>query len=236
MIKLEKNQVKFYLKASEQFKTNPLICQKWSMLAAGLKPGGDSFRSLPKSLWNLLAEDAGSMLEAVATAGALLKDGLGPEPTLRQYLKRILEIEEPLVLSVYAPIVRTLRSNWTDRAMDFYVMTRSHITTVTRLIEPFCGEPEMMQRSSLLVHRFEEEIQRTRIQERAKAERQARIARKTARRKTKRAPSATAMRRPKAQRKARPKQGRAISRRAAGVAKRKPLVRNIKLARRRARR
>jgi hypothetical protein len=225
--RLQKKQANFYFKISEQFKGNQLIHEKWLAIGSELEKQVAAIKTLPPSFWKTLdGYEAKSLLETVTAALGL---GLGAESgevALRQYFTRTMDLEEPIILHVHAPIVRMLRANWTDRSLDFYVMIRSHLTQLIRLIEPFCGEPLLTQRCALLVQRFEQELQHRPVLEKEVRGKTGRASRKRARR-----VSARAARVKKAMR-----TRQAIRARAPRVPKStKPLVRNIKLARRRAR-
>jgi len=70
----------------------------------------------------------------------------------------ILAFEEPLVIGLYVPLIRHLRSEWSVRAVDFYVMVRAHLAKLGRLIQPFSGNPQLVQRVTDLLGRFELEV------------------------------------------------------------------------------
>ena len=169
LVRLQQDRVSFYLKAAERFTSNSLIHDKWLAIAGGLDAQGAVLRNLSPSFWKFLDEgEAASILEAtrqVATGKWPTDSG---QVTLHEYFTRALELEEPTVTQVYAPIVRDLRANWTARAMGLYVMVRSHLTQLTRLIEPFCGDPSLCRRCSSLADRFDQEIQRPKVVEKVK--------------------------------------------------------------------
>lgn len=166
---MQQERVNFYLKAAERFTSNPLIRDKWLAIAGGLDAQGGVLRDLSPSFWKFLEEgEAASILEAAKQAVAAKGPASSGQVTLHQYFTRALELEEPTVTQVYAPIVRDLRANWTSRAMDLYVMVRSHLTQLTRLIEPFCGDPSLCRRCTSLADRFEQEIQRPKVIENEK--------------------------------------------------------------------
>jgi hypothetical protein len=167
LVRLQQDRVNFYLKAAERFTSNPLIHDKWLSIAGGLDAQGGILKNLSPSFWKFLDEgEAASILEAARQAIGEKGVADSGQVTLREYFTRALELEEPTVTRVYAPIVRDLRVNWTARAMDLYVMVRSHLTQLTRLIEPFCGDPSLCRRCASLADRFEQEIQRPKVVER----------------------------------------------------------------------
>lgn len=219
---------------SDQFGGNPLIHEKWLAIGNELEKQLAGIKNLPPSFWKMLdVSEAKPLLETVTSALDLNLGVASGEVALRQHFTHTMEIEEPIILRVYAPIVRMLRANWTGRSLDFYVMIRSHLTQLIRLIEPFCGEPLLTQRCSMLVQRFEQELQHRPVVEREVRRKAGRVSRKPARRISSR-PGRKVLRVAKAKKAMQTRH--AIRSRAPRVAKSpKPLVRNIKLARRRAR-
>jgi hypothetical protein len=232
--RLQKKQANFYFMISEQFKGNPLVHEKWLAIGNELEKQVATVKTLPPSYWKMLnVSDAKSLLQTVTGALNLNLRTASGEVALRQYFTLTMDLEEPIILHVYAPIVRMLRASWTDRSLDLYVMIRSHLTRLIRLIEPFCGEPLLTQRCALLVQRFEQELQRSLVIEREVRRKDGRLSHKPAGRVAARA-GRKAVRAAKEKRTIRTRQ--AIRAGGPRVPKsRKPLVTNIKLARRRAR-
>jgi hypothetical protein len=229
LVRLQQERIRFYLNAAEKFTANPLIRDKWLAIAGGLDVQGAVLKNLSPSFWKFLNEDeAGSILEAAKQAVALKGPSDSGQVTLHEYLTRTLDLEEPTVTRVYAPIVRDLRANWTARAMDLYVMVRSHLTQLTRLIEPFCGDPSLCRRCSSLADRFDQEIQRSKVVEKEKP---GSSSAKTGKAATKSRPAARTKRPGKSAR-VTSSRGRRPQRL---VKHSKPLVRKMKIARRGAR-
>ena len=236
LVKIQKHRVKFYLDASEQFTTNSLVHEKWVEIANDLEAQGAGLKSLPRSLWLLVGNEDGTSLlatmEQAIKAAAVKTDG---EVSLRQYITSTLNLEEPVVLGIYAPLVRILRANWTDRALDFYVMARSHLTRLVRLVKPFCGDPTLIHRATSLVERFEQEVQQPQIVIKPKAAHKARKS-VTGRSSKPAGKKKQAGARAKAKKKPAAESRRVLAARRRPSKRVKPVVRDMKMGRRSARR
>jgi hypothetical protein len=219
LLKLQNTRTKLYLNTAKQFTSNRLIHLTWLSLAGGVNQQTATLKSLPSSFWKLLdGQDARMLLDAI---GRTLKVDVvmnGGETSLKNCFTQTLDLEEPVIVEIFAPIVRILKANWTEQALDIYIMARSHLTQLIRLIEPFCGEPSLIQRCTLLVQRFEQEVQRVPAIESKGTLKARKVSRKAARK--------TAAKRER----------HAVAARPPHIVQHpKPLVREIKLARRRAR-
>jgi hypothetical protein len=78
---------------------------------------------------------------------------------LKQCFETALRFEQPTIMKIYVPIIRSLRKNWTNTALDFYIMVKAHLARITRVMESFSGDPLAIQRSNLLQQSFEKEVQ-----------------------------------------------------------------------------
>ena len=138
----------------------------------------------------------------------------------------MLDIEEPMILKVYAPLIRRLRAEWTERALDFYVMVKAHIARLARVVQAYSGDPALSQRCAILFHDFEKEVQEPAAIEI--------IPKKSAR---KRAIAARQVRKTVATRSPKVAVAKRHTRALDKLAKRaKPLVKKIEIAKRRVRR
>lgn len=156
MLKLQKRQARYYFDISERFRENSLICEKWRAIGSGLEKQSEVLKALPLSFWKALdRQEARSLLKAVANVLNSEHAGPAAQDPLRQCFAKCLDSEEPVILEIYAPLLRTLKAHWTDRALDWYIMVRSHLTRLIQSIEPFCGEPMLARRCALLAERFE---------------------------------------------------------------------------------
>lgn len=185
LLKLQKKQARFYFDISERFRENSLVCDKWRAIGTGLERQVEVLKELPLSFWKALdRREARSLLKAVEAALDSDRAGILEQDPLRQCFVKCLDFEEPVILEIYAPILRNLKAHWTDRALDWYVLVRSHLTRLIQLIEPFCGDPALVHRCALLGDRFEQALQQPPVQAEAKqgSVRALRKARKSARR------------------------------------------------------
>jgi hypothetical protein len=144
--------------------------------------------------------------------------------TLRSCFELALQFEEPTILKIYVPIFRNLRENWTNPALDFYIMVKAHLARIVRMMGSYSGDPIIIQRSSLLLQSFEREVQEPKVASIA-LEKRIRAKHSAKRKETAKKPK-------KALRQARTlaKHSKALHHRT------KPLVKKVELQRRRARR
>gem|GEM_PF-997189 len=168
-MRLQKKQARFYFDISERFKENSLVSEKWRAIGTGLERQAEVLKALPLSFWKALdRREARSLLKAVEAALDSGRAGILEQDPLRQCFIKCLDFEEPVIPEIYAPILRNLKAHWTDQALDWYVLVRSHLTRLIQLIEPFCGEPALARRCALLVERFEQALQQPPVQAEAK--------------------------------------------------------------------
>lgn len=169
LLKLHKKQARLYLDISERFRENSLVCEKWRAIGTGLERQAEVLKALPLSFWKALdRREARSLLKAVEAALDSDRAGILKQDPLQQCFIKCLDFEEPVILEIYAPVLRNLKAHWTDQALDWYVLVRSHLTRLIQLIEPFCGEPGLARRCALLFERFEQALQQPPAQAEAK--------------------------------------------------------------------
>ncbi len=222
--KLEKAIAKFYLQLQQRFEGNSLVSDSWAAMGSDLQAQAESLKKLPPSFWQSLKKQEKELVRA--TGLILPEEASKPAGSLQACLVTTLDIEEPMILKVYAPLIRRLRAEWTERALDFYVMVKAHIARLARIVQAYSGDPALSQRCAVLFHDFEKEVQEPAAIE---------IARKKPARKkaiaTRHVREAAAARHPKIA--VAKRRTRALDK----LAKRaKPLVKKIEIARRRARR
>jgi hypothetical protein len=223
---LQRAVAKIYSQLQQRFEGNYLVSSVWAAMDHDLQVQVESLKKLPPSFWQSLKnqeKELARAAELVHPANADWRSG-----SLRSCLTRTIDLEEPIILKVYAPFIRRLRSEWTEHALDFYVMVKAHIARVAHSIQLFSGDPSLSLRCAVLLHSFEKEVQEPPEVEVARS-----IRKKSAK---KSAP-------------AKPKTKKAALRRAQASAEKrpigtldkikkhaKPMVQKIKLAPRRARR
>jgi hypothetical protein len=222
--KLEKAIARFYLQLQLRFEGNSQVSESWAAMGSDLQAQAESLKKLPSSFWQSLKKQEKELVRA--TGLILPEEPSKPAGSLQACLITMLDIEEPMILKVYAPLIRRLRAEWTERALDFYVMVKAHITRLARIIQAYSGDPALSQRCAILFYDFEKEVQEPAAIE---------IARKKPAHKT-----ATAKRHVRETAAARHPKVAVVKRRTRAldklVKRAKPLVKKIEIARRRAHR
>ncbi len=149
----------FYLKLAQLFESNRIIRDTWLAMAHDMELQATSLENLAPAFWRSLKEGSETPFEA------------GPHSTLRQPIElkenvslqlcfaATLDLEEPLILRAYVPLIRQLRHEFSDQALEFYIMVKAHVARLSRLIEPFAGDPGLLQRVADLQEQFEREVQ-----------------------------------------------------------------------------
>ena len=223
---LQESIAKLYLDLEQRFRENPLIRDLWSAMAHDMTQQKHSTNALPPSFWHQLKDKQHELAGAI-TEGKQASEKKGDQP-LRSCFEQALAFEEATILKIYVPIIRKLRENWTEKALDFYIMVKAHLARITRVIQSFAGDPVTIQRSNLLLQRFEKEVQEPQV---------------VIERKLPKVRAAQAARE-KLPAKPQKSQKKAVARHAPAIGKRekthhkrtKPLVEKIRLSRRRAQR
>jgi hypothetical protein len=156
---LQNTLVQLYLKFEQRFSENALIRELWSGMAHDILYQMASLKSFPSSFWLQLSKDQdGRMEEEILIAKMQIAEKPEDLP-LKQCFETALLFEQPAILKIYVPIIRSLRKNWTNTALDFYIMVKAHLARITRVMESFSGDPLAIQRSNLLQQSFEKEVQ-----------------------------------------------------------------------------
>jgi len=155
--KLEKAIARFYLQLQQRFEGNSLVSESWADMGGDLQAHAESLKKLPSWFWQSLKKQEKELVRATGTI--LPADALKPASSLQACIVQMLDIEEPMILKVYAPLIRRLRSEWTERALDFYVMVKAHIARIARVVQAYSGDPAMSQRCAILFQEFEKGVQ-----------------------------------------------------------------------------
>jgi len=222
--KLEKAIARFYLQLQQRFEGNSLVSESWAEMGGDLQAHAESLKKLPSWFWLSLKKQEKELVRA--TRLILPAEGIKPASSLQACLVQMLDIEEPMILRVYAPLIRRLRTEWTERALDFYVMVKAHIARIARVVQAYSGDPAMSQRCAILFQEFEKGVQEPAVVE---------IRQKKPNRK--KAAAARRVRKPAAARHPKNAAARRRVRALEKLTKRaKPLVKKIEIAGRRARR
>ncbi|MBZ5498082.1 MAG: hypothetical protein LAP85_16910 [Acidobacteriia bacterium] len=221
---LQRAVAKLYSQLQQRFEGNTLVSRIWASMDHDLQAQVASLKKLPPSFWQSLKKQEKELTHA---AGSVLPQSAErPAGHLPSCLAQALDTEEPIILKVYAPLIRRLRIDWTNLALDFYVVVKAHIARLAESIQLYSGDPALGLRCAVLLQNFEKEVQEQAVIEAAPA-----------RSRSKKAASARhigkAAARKRVQISAKKKPTRSLDK----MAKRaKPIVAKIKLSRRRAQR
>ena len=156
---LQKSAIQLYLKLQQRFKDNVLIRELWSSMAGDLSQQKNALKALPPSFWNQLQREHNELLQAVVPYARMQVTDKIKDMPLKSCIEGALQFEEPTILKIYIPIIRCLRENYKNPALDFYIMVKAHLARIARMTASFSGDPIIIQRSSLLQQSFEREIQ-----------------------------------------------------------------------------
>jgi len=224
LLKLQRDVAKFYSLLQQRFEGNSLISDTWASMERDLQAQAESLKKLPSTFWKSMKKQEKDLEQAMR--GALPCEGSDHAGTLPACLSHMLNLEEPLVMKVYAPLIKRLRVDWTECALDFYVLVKAHIARLERLVLAYSGDPALGQRCTGLFQSFEKEVQEQVVIEAHPPRTPGRQAvQKTPQRKVSQARRTTGLPRK------RPR--RALENRAERA---KPLVKKLEITRRRARR
>jgi len=156
---IQNTLVQLYLKLEQRFSENALIRELWSGMAHDISQQMASLKSFPSSFWIQLNKDHAGKLDQDIQNSRLQIAEKPEDLALKQCFELALRLEEPTILKIYVPIIRSLRKNWINTALDFYIMVKAHLARITRVMESFSGDPITIQRSALLQQSFEKEVQ-----------------------------------------------------------------------------
>jgi hypothetical protein len=228
---------RFYLQLAKHFDQNTLIRDTWVGMADDFQNQVSSLKELRPLFWRQLQTEEKTLVSVTRDTADLLRVEIATPPSewsLQACFTRTLGFEEPIIIKLYAPLLYRLRRVGTDHALDFYIMVNAHVIRLTRLIQLFSGDPALIERCSALFHGFERAAQGP-PPEPVIARKKTRL-KKSAARRHRLSPVKTASKRLLGTRKT-VKPRRPLAKRSKVVAKRsKPLVKNLNLRRRRARR
>jgi hypothetical protein len=154
---LHRSVARYYAELQQRFEGNCLIREMWASMSRDQQAQLESLKKLPPSFWMALKDQEKDL---VRTAEQLSPAGTDHQGIpLQTCLVQIIDLEEPIILKICAPLTRRLRSAWTELALDFYVMVKAHIARVAQSVQLFSGDPSLGQRCALLLQSFEKEVQ-----------------------------------------------------------------------------
>jgi hypothetical protein len=209
---LQRAVAKSYAQVQQRFESNALVNSMWAAMGSELQLQVENLKKLPASFWQSLQHQEKELIQAAQFHVPQISQG-----SLRACLEQTLDLEEPIILKIYAPLIHSLRISWTEHALDFYILVKAHIGRLAQSIQLFSGDPALSLRCAILLQSFEKEVQGREVTVAAKP--------KAVVQKSKPHPKAKAQSKPQ-------KPVRALE-----IPKRtKPLVRKIKITGRRAQR
>lgn len=157
---LQDTVIQLYASFEGHYRENRIIGELWNAMAQDVSKQKRSMNALPPSFWSELKKQGGGLSAGIAECTRREFPDSEEESSLRARLERALQIEEPAILSIYVPLISRLRKNWTDQALDFYIMVKAHLARIARIMEQFSGDPKTVQRAHLLLDSFEKAVQK----------------------------------------------------------------------------
>ncbi len=157
--KLQNSGSRLYLAIAQCFSENSLIQNIWLEMAHDEDQQAASLKSLPAAFWNELKRREEGLPEALHSTVPAVEFEKDEEHSLQKCFTKTLEFEEPVILKIYAPLIRQLRTQWTNQALDFYIIVKAHVARLLRVIQSFSGDPILVQRVGRLLENFEKEVQ-----------------------------------------------------------------------------
>jgi hypothetical protein len=160
---LQDTVVQLYLHLEQHFRENQLIRDLWTAMAHDVAQQKRSMNMITASFWHKLKEEMDGVFGEISDHTKSHAIDNKEDQSLKSCFERALLLEEPTILKVYVPIIRKLRENWTEQALDFYIVVKAHLARVTRATQSFSGDPILIQRANLLLQRFEREVQEPQV-------------------------------------------------------------------------
>jgi len=158
IVEHQNSLLRLYRKLEERFEENSIIQTLWRDMSEDVLLQIQSLKSLPASFWNKFKNDPDNNFEPtireIPSASTDITD-----ISLRDSFEISLQIAEPVVLKIYARVVRLLREQSTVPALNFYILIKTYVARLVRTTESFSGDPLLVQRARLLVAGFEKEVQ-----------------------------------------------------------------------------
>ena len=156
---LQKRISQLYLDIGQRFSENSLIRELWESMGHDVSKQLHSLDVLPQSFWNQLKKHQAGLSESIGALKNLQINEIKDDGSLKGCFEQALSVEEPTILKIYVPIIRSLRENWTDQALDFYIMVKAHLARIVSVTKAFSGDPILIRRSNILLENFERGVQ-----------------------------------------------------------------------------
>ncbi len=156
---LQKRLSQLYLKLGQRFSENNIIRDVWNAMQLDVSRQISSLDVLPPSFWNQMRKLQDGLLQSIGALSKMQTYETKEDGSLKSCFEQALAAEEPTILKIYVPIIRSLRDNWNERALDFYIMVKAHLARIVNVTQAFAGDPLLIHRSNLLLQNFEKEVQ-----------------------------------------------------------------------------
>ena len=150
--------LRLYRKLEERFEENSIIQTLWRDMSEDVSLQIQNLKSLPPSFWNKFKNDPNNNFEPSIKESPSASVNVS-DISLRDGFEISLQMAEPVVLKIYARVVRLLREHSTAPALDFYILIKTYVARLVRTTESFSGDPLLIQRARLLVAELEKEVQ-----------------------------------------------------------------------------
>ncbi len=155
--KLQNIGSRLYSELSHRFSENALVREAWSAMSLDLEQQAGSLQAVAATYWRQLKPQEDAQTSAVQSTFRV------PESienkSLLDAITLSLDLEEPIILRFYVPLIRLLRANEASRELDFYILVKAHVTRLQRIVHSFSGDPILSRRSDTLMETFEKEVQ-----------------------------------------------------------------------------
>jgi len=161
IVEHQNSLLRFYRKLEERFEENSVIKSLWREMADDISLQIQSLKSLPPSTWNQFKNAPDNSFESAVkevketSTQASDVDSL----SMRDCFETSLQLAEPVVLKIYARLIRTLRKNSTTQVLNFYILVKTYVARLLRTTQSFSGDPLLIRRAQLLLAGLEKEVQ-----------------------------------------------------------------------------
>jgi hypothetical protein len=160
LTKLQKSGGQFYLNLAQLFESNQLISDTWVALAKDMDQQAASMDSLPVSFWKKIGiQETEALVQSIHSFKFPPMAECALNRTINGCFGRTLDVAEPLILKAYVPIIRHLRSEFSDQALELYIMVKAHVARIDRVFQQYAGDPVLLKRVHALHEIFEHEVQ-----------------------------------------------------------------------------
>jgi hypothetical protein len=168
IVEHQNSLLQLYRKLEERFEENSIIRTMWRDMAGDVSLQIQSLKSLPPSFWNRFRNAPDDGFES-AVKNMPLPSANVAETSLRDSFEVSLRFAEPVVLKIYARLIKLLRENSTAPVLNFYILVKAFVARLVRTTESFAGDPLLIRSAQLLMMGLEKEVQEPAPEIRAQA-------------------------------------------------------------------